>query len=48
MNMESVRIEGGFAEVGAGAWLMGHGQPAAFFGTTSRRLRNAPMPPVRS
>ena len=35
--MEAVRIEGGFAEVGAGAWLMGHGQPAAFFGASSRR-----------
>ena len=36
MNMEAVRIEGGFAEVGAGAWLMSHGQPAAFFGSSSR------------
>ena len=35
MNMEAVRIEGGFAEVGAGAWLMSHGQPAAFFGSSS-------------
>lgn len=33
-----VAIEGGFAEVGAGEWLVGHGQPAAFFGTF-RRLR---------
>ena len=37
--MEAVRIEGGFAEVGAGAWLMGHGQPAAFFGAAARRRR---------
>lgn len=34
-----VTIENGFAEVGAGAWLMGRGQPAAFFGTASRRRR---------
>jgi len=37
--MDAVKIEGGFAEVGAGAWLMGHGQPAAFFGSSSRRRR---------
>jgi len=35
----AVRIEGGFAEVGAGAWLMGRGQPAAFFGSAVRRRR---------
>jgi hypothetical protein len=34
----AVKIEGGFAEVGAGEWLAGHGQPAAFFGAF-RRLR---------
>ena len=28
----AVKMEGGFAEVGSGAWLMGRGQPAAFFG----------------
>lgn len=36
---ETVKIEGGFAEVGAGAWLMSHGQPAAFFGSAVRRRR---------
>ena len=35
----AVKIEGGFAEVGAGAWLMGRGQPAAFFGSAVRRRR---------
>ena len=35
----TVKIEGGFAEVGAGAWLMGRGQPAAFFGSAVRRRR---------
>lgn len=34
-----VAIEGGFAEVGAGRWLMGRGQPAAFFGSAVRRRR---------
>ena len=34
-----VAIEGGFAEVAAGAWLMGRGQPAAFFGRAVRRRR---------
>jgi len=34
----AVKIESGFAEVGAGEWLVGHGQPAAFFGAF-RRLR---------
>ena len=34
-----VKIEGGFAEVGAGTWLMGRGQPAAFFGSAVRRRR---------
>ena len=33
-----VAIEGGFAEVGAGEWLVGRGQPAALFGAF-RRLR---------
>ena len=32
-----VKIDGGFAEVAAGRWLMGHGQPAAFFGSAVRR-----------
>ena len=34
-----VKIEGGFAEVGTGSWLMSHGQPAAFFGKVVRRRR---------
>ena len=34
----AVRIEGGFAEVGAGEWLVSRGQPAASFGPF-RRLR---------
>ena len=34
-----VKIEGGFAEVGAGTWLMSRGQPAAFFGSAVRRRR---------
>ena len=34
-----VAIEGGFAEVGAGAWLMGPAQPTAFFGEVVRRRR---------
>ncbi len=37
--MEAAKIEGGFAEVGAGSWLMGRGQPAAFFGSAVRRRR---------
>lgn len=35
----AVDIAGGFAEVCAGQWLMGRGQPAAFFGTAVRRRR---------
>jgi len=36
----TVTIENGFAEVGPGLWLMGCGQPAAFFGrAVSRRRR---------
>ena len=35
----AVKIEGGFAEVGAGVWLMGRSQPAAFFGSATRRRR---------
>ena len=35
----AVKIEGGFAEVGAGAWLMGRGQPVAFLGSAVRRRR---------
>ena len=34
-----VTIGNGFAEVGAGRWLMGRGQPAAFFGRAERRRR---------
>ena len=30
-------ILNGFAEIGAGTWLVGHGQPAAFFGKTVRQ-----------
>jgi len=36
---DAVTISGGFAEVGAGAWLMGRAQPAAFFGSVVRRRR---------
>ena len=36
---QTVTIESGFAEVGAGAWLMGRAQPAAFFGKAVRRRR---------
>ena len=39
MMAVATKIEGGFAEVGAGAWLMGRGQPAAFFGAALRRHR---------
>lgn len=35
----AVNIEGGFAEVGTGLWLMGNSQPAAFFGKAVRRRR---------
>ena len=34
-----VKIESGFAEVEAGSWLMGCGQPAAFFGKAVHRRR---------
>ena len=34
-----VTIENGFAEIGAGVWLMGRAQPAAFFGALARRRR---------
>ena len=34
-----VKITGGFAEVEAGLWFMGHGQPAAFFGKAVHRRR---------
>ena len=36
---QTVTIGSGFAEVGAGAWLMGHAQPAAFFGKAVRQRR---------
>ncbi len=39
MKMDAVKIDGGFAEVGAGSWLMGRGQPTAFFGSAVRRRR---------
>lgn len=39
MTGDAVKMEGGFAEVGAGAWLMGRGQPSAFFGSAVRRRR---------
>ena len=32
-------IQNGFAGIGAGTWLVGHGQPAAFFGKAVRRRR---------
>ena len=35
----NVSLESGFAEVGAGAWLVGHAQPAACFGEAVRRRR---------
>ena len=35
----AVTIENGFAEVGAGAWLVGRGQPVAFLGRAVRRPR---------
>lgn len=35
----SVAIEGGFAKVEAGLWLMGRSQPAAFSGSAVRRRR---------
>lgn len=34
-----VTVESGFAEVGAGAWLVGRAQPAACFGEALRRRR---------
>ena len=34
-----MKIDGGFAEVDAGLWLMGRSQPAAFFGSAVRRRR---------
>lgn len=36
---EAVTIESGFAEVGAGSWLVSRGQPAAFLGSAVRRPR---------
>lgn len=35
----NVTLESGFAEVGAGVWLVGHAQPAACFGEAVRRRR---------
>jgi len=34
-----VKIENGFVEIDAGSWLVGRGQPAAFFGKVVRRRR---------
>ena len=34
-----VTIAGGFAETDAGSWLMGRGQPVAYFGEVTRRRR---------
>ncbi len=39
MTDGAVTIENGFAGIGAGAWLVSRGQPAAFFGETARRRR---------
>lgn len=39
MTAGMVRIENGFAEVESGLWLMGRGQPAAFFGKALRHRR---------
>jgi len=36
---DAVVIANGFVEVGAGKWLMGRGQPAAFFGKAIRHPR---------
>ena len=38
--MTNVTIDGGFARIGAGAWLMSRAQPAAFR-TSMRRMRRA-------
>lgn len=35
--MIDIAIDSGFAEIGAGAWLMGRSQPVAFFGEATRR-----------
>ena len=40
---EAARIENGFAEMGAGAWLASRGQPAAFFGEAVRLRRKGWM-----
>ena len=34
-----MKIENGFVEIDAGSWLVGRGQPAAFFGKVVRRRR---------
>ena len=39
MTETNVKIEGGFAEIGAGSWLLGRGQPAAFSGSLRRLPR---------
>ena len=39
MAEAAVKLENGFAEVGAGTWLMGRAQPVAFFGALLRRRR---------
>lgn len=34
-----MKVENGFVEIDAGSWLVGRGQPAAFFGKSVRRRR---------
>ena len=43
-----VAIQGGFAEVEAGSWLMSRGQPAAFSGKAVRRRRTGWIVPDRA
>jgi len=43
-----VKIDSGFAETGAGAWLAGRTQPAAFLGTAVRRRRKGWLMPDRA
>ena len=44
----AARIDGGFAEVEAGSWLMGPAQPAAHFGEAARRRRRGWRLPDRA
>ena len=48
MMAGAMTIENGFVEVGAGSWLVSHGQPAAFFGKTMRRRRKGWVLPDRT